>query len=141
MKLIMSKHEFLQLRKIISNIDNPSIIEEFNRIVTNQNPHIEAATTSETISLNVSDELSKKIGDVLITHSKSLGKNLNISLANLPKIITGFKKLFGEKGDEPMLLSFLNAILNRTQKEKLTEIEIIENKELTKELIEDKSVE
>ena len=50
-----------------------------------------------------------------------------------------FKKLFGEKGDEPMLLSFLNAILNRTQKEELTEIEIIENKELTKELIEDKT--
>ena len=49
-----------------------------------------------------------------------------------------FKKLFGEKGDEPMLLSFLNAVLNRTQKEELTEIEIIENKELTKELIEDK---
>ena len=96
MKLIMSKQEFLQLRKIISNIDNPSIIEEFNRIVTNQNPHIEAATTYETISLNVSDELSKKIGDVLITHSKSLGKNLNISLANLPKIVTGFKKLFGD---------------------------------------------
>ena len=96
MKLIMSKQEFLQLRKIISNIDNPSIIEEFNRIVTNQNPHIEAATTSEPISLHVSDELSKKIGDVLITHSKSLGKNLNISLANLPKIVTGFKKLFGD---------------------------------------------
>ena len=38
-----------------------------------------------------------------------------------------------------MLLSFLNAVLNRTQKEKLTEIEIVENKELTKELIEDKT--
>lgn len=50
-----------------------------------------------------------------------------------------FKKLFGEKGDEPVLLSFLNAVLNRTQKEELTEIEIIENKELTKELIEDKT--
>ena len=50
-----------------------------------------------------------------------------------------FKKLFGEKGDEPMLLSFLNAVLNRTQKEELTEIEIIENKELTKELIKDKT--
>ena len=50
-----------------------------------------------------------------------------------------FKKLFGEKGDEPMLLSFLNAVLNRTQKEKLTEIEIVENKELTKELLEDKT--
>ena len=96
MKLIMSKQEFLQLREIIINIDNKKVTEEFNRIVTNQNPHIEAATTSETISLNVSDELSKKIGDVLITHSKSLGKNLNISLANLPKIVTGFKKLFGD---------------------------------------------
>ena len=50
-----------------------------------------------------------------------------------------FKKLFGEKGDEPMLLSFLNAVLNRTQKEELAEIEIVENKELTKELIEDKT--
>lgn len=50
-----------------------------------------------------------------------------------------FKKLFGEKGDEPILIAFLNAILNRTQKEELTEIEIVENKELTKELIEDKT--
>ncbi len=50
-----------------------------------------------------------------------------------------FKKLFGEKGDEPMLISFLNAVLNRTQKEELTEIEIVENKELTKELLEDKT--
>lgn len=50
-----------------------------------------------------------------------------------------FKKLFGEKDDEPILLAFLNAVLNRTQKEKLTEIEIIDNKELTKELIQDKT--
>ena len=50
-----------------------------------------------------------------------------------------FKRLFGEKDDEPVLIAFLNAVLNRTQKEKLTEIEIIENKELTKELIEDKT--
>ena len=50
-----------------------------------------------------------------------------------------FKKLIGEKDDEPVLIAFLNAVLNRTQKEKLTEIEIIENKELTKELIEDKT--
>lgn len=50
-----------------------------------------------------------------------------------------FKKLFGEKDDEFVLIAFLNAILNRTQTEKLTEIEIIENKELTKELIEDKT--
>lgn len=50
-----------------------------------------------------------------------------------------FKKLFGEKDDEPVLIAFLNAVLNKTQKEKLTEIEIIENKDLTKELIEDKT--
>ncbi|MGL4798931.1 MAG: Rpn family recombination-promoting nuclease/putative transposase [Cellulosilyticaceae bacterium] len=50
-----------------------------------------------------------------------------------------FKKLFGEKDDEPVLIAFLNAVLNRTQKEKLTQIEIIENKELTKQLIEDKT--
>ena len=31
-----------------------------------------------------------------------------------------FKKLFGEKDDEPVLIAFLNAVLNRTQKEKLT---------------------
>lgn len=50
-----------------------------------------------------------------------------------------FKKLFGEKEDEPILLAFLNAVLTRTQKEKLVEVEIIENKELTKELMEDKT--
>lgn len=50
-----------------------------------------------------------------------------------------FKKLFGEKEDEFVLLSFLNAVLCRTQTDKLTEIEIIENKELTKEMLEDKT--
>lgn len=50
-----------------------------------------------------------------------------------------FKKIFGEKDAEPILIAFLNAVLNRTQKEKLTEVEIIENKELTKESIEDKT--
>ena len=48
MKLIISKQEFSQLRKIIINIDNAKVTDEFNRIVTNQNPHIDAATTSET---------------------------------------------------------------------------------------------
>ena len=96
MKLIMSKQEFLQLREIIINIDNKKVTEEFNRIVTNQNPHIEAATNSETLSLNVSDELSKEIDDILIKHSKTLGRNLNISLSNLPKIISNAKKLFSD---------------------------------------------
>ncbi len=49
-----------------------------------------------------------------------------------------FKKLFGEKGDEPMLLSFLNAVLQKTHREKITSITIKENTELTKELINDK---
>ena len=50
-----------------------------------------------------------------------------------------FKKLFGEKDDEIILLSFLNAILSKTYTEPLTEIIIIENKELTKEMLEDKT--
>ena len=49
-----------------------------------------------------------------------------------------FKKLFGEKGDEPMLLSFLNAVLQKTHREEITSITIKENTELTKELINDK---
>lgn len=50
-----------------------------------------------------------------------------------------FKKLFGEKGDEPMLISFLNAVLQKTHKEKITTITIQDNKELTQELINDKT--
>lgn len=96
MKLIISKREYLQLREIIINIDNKKVTDEFNRIVTDQNPHINAATTSETLTLNISDELSKEIGNILIKHSKTLGKNLNISLSNLPKIISSAKKLFSD---------------------------------------------
>lgn len=96
MKLIISKQEYLQLREIIINIDNKKVTDEFNCIVTDQNPHINAATTSETLTLNISDELSKEIGDILIKHSKTLGKNLNISLSNLPKIISSAKKLFSD---------------------------------------------
>ena len=96
MKLIISKQEYLKLREIIINIDNKKVTDEFNRIVTDQNPHINAATTSETLTLNISDELSKEIGDILIKHSKTLGKNLNISLSNLPKIISSAKKLFSD---------------------------------------------
>ena len=96
MKLIISKQEYLQLREIIINIDNKKVTDEFNRIVTDQNPHINAATTSETLTLNISDELSKEIVDILIKHSNTLGKNLNISLSNLPKIISSAKKLFSD---------------------------------------------
>ena len=50
-----------------------------------------------------------------------------------------FKKVFGEKGNEDILISFINAVLKRTKKEPIVEIEIIENKQLTKELILDKT--
>ena len=96
MKLIISKQEFTQLREIIINIDNMKVTDEFNRIVTDQNPHINATTTSETLTMNISDELSKEIGDILIKHSKTLGKNLNISLSNLSKIISSAKKLLSD---------------------------------------------
>lgn len=98
MKVIMTKAEFLQLREIIVNIDNDKVIKEFNRICTNNNPYIDAATTSETFTLTVSEELSTELGKVFITHSKGLGKNLNVSLTSLPKIVNQVKKLFSELG-------------------------------------------
>lgn len=50
-----------------------------------------------------------------------------------------FKKVFGEKGNEDILISFINAVLKRTHKEPIVELEIIDNKELTKEVIQDKT--
>ena len=50
-----------------------------------------------------------------------------------------FKKVFGEKGNEDILISFINAVLKRTKKEPIVEVEIIDNKPLTKELILDKT--
>lgn len=50
-----------------------------------------------------------------------------------------FKKVFGEKGNEDILISFINAVLKRTKKEPIVEVEIIDNKQLTKELILDKT--
>lgn len=50
-----------------------------------------------------------------------------------------FKKLFGEKGNEDILIAFINAVLKRTNKEPIVEIEIIDNKELSKELIQNKT--
>lgn len=98
MKLILTKQEFLQLRDIVVNIENPKVSDEFNRIITNQNPHINSATTTETLTLTVSAELSTEIGKVLITHSKGLGKNLNMNLTSLPKIISQAKKLIADLG-------------------------------------------
>ena len=48
-----------------------------------------------------------------------------------------FKKIFGEKGNEDILISFINAVLKRTNKAPI--IEIIDNKQLTKEVINDKT--
>ncbi len=39
-----------------------------------------------------------------------------------------FKKVFGEKGNEDILISFINAVLKRTKKEPIVEVEIIDNK-------------
>jgi predicted transposase/invertase (TIGR01784 family) len=45
----------------------------------------------------------------------------------------------GEKGDEEQLLSFLNAVLRREGNNKLVSVEIIENRNLTAEIIGDKT--
>lgn len=50
-----------------------------------------------------------------------------------------FKKVFGEKGNEDILIAFINAVLKRTKKEPIVEVEIVDNKQLTKELILDKT--
>jgi len=49
-----------------------------------------------------------------------------------------FKKLLGEKGSEEELLSFLNAVLKQEDEDRLVSVEIIENKELTRQLVMDK---
>ena len=48
-----------------------------------------------------------------------------------------FKKLFGETGDENILISFLNAVLKKTHKP-ISEIIINDDTELTAELLDDK---
>ncbi len=48
-----------------------------------------------------------------------------------------FKKLFGEVGDEPVLIAFLNAVLKKTHKP-IEEIIISDDTELTPELLNDK---
>ena len=50
-----------------------------------------------------------------------------------------FKKIFGEKGSDDILIVFINAVLKRTKKDQIVEVEIIDNKQLTKELILDKT--
>jgi predicted transposase/invertase (TIGR01784 family) len=50
-----------------------------------------------------------------------------------------FQKAFGEKGDEPQLLAFLNATLERTGKGNLESVEILENKDLPADIVGGKS--
>jgi len=51
-----------------------------------------------------------------------------------------FYKVMGEKGDEVQLLGFINAVLGKTENDKFTSVEILENKTFTPENIGDKSV-
>lgn len=99
MKVIMTKKEFLQLRDIIINLDNPEVTEEFNKICTNKNSQIDAATTAETFTLSVSEELSTEVGKVLKSYAKNLGKSLSLSLSNLPKIVKQLKSLVTDLGN------------------------------------------
>jgi predicted transposase/invertase (TIGR01784 family) len=50
-----------------------------------------------------------------------------------------FQKLMGEKGDEEQLLGFLNAVLARTNRDKLASVEILEDKTFSPDIIGDKT--
>jgi predicted transposase/invertase (TIGR01784 family) len=50
-----------------------------------------------------------------------------------------FKKLFGENEVKDNLIAFLNAVLDRKDVNRLVTLEIIDNKELAKEMIDDKT--
>ncbi|WP_461207916.1 Rpn family recombination-promoting nuclease/putative transposase, partial [Clostridium sp. DL1XJH146] len=50
-----------------------------------------------------------------------------------------FKKLFGENEVKDNLIAFLNAVLDRKDRDRLVTLEIIDNNELTRELIDDKT--
>jgi predicted transposase/invertase (TIGR01784 family) len=50
-----------------------------------------------------------------------------------------FKKLFGENEVKDNLVAFLNAVLDKKDRDRLVTLEIVDNKELTRELINDKT--
>jgi len=50
-----------------------------------------------------------------------------------------FYKIFGEKGDEVQLLSFINAVLGKTDESMFTSVEILENKSFMAEIMGGKS--
>lgn len=50
-----------------------------------------------------------------------------------------FKRIMGEEESKDNLIAFLNAVLDADDRKKLVDLEIVDNKELTKEMISDKS--
>ena len=70
---------------------------------------------------------------------------MNISNNNKPSVRLNplndylFLKVMGEKGDEVQLLGFLNAVLKRTEQNRLVSVEIMDNKTFSAETIGDKS--
>jgi len=50
-----------------------------------------------------------------------------------------FYKIFGEKGNEVQLLSFINAVLGKTEETKFTSVEILENKNFMADIMGGKS--
>ena len=50
-----------------------------------------------------------------------------------------FYKVMGEKGDEPQLTSFLNAVLSRSGRKPILSLEILEKKTFVRDLIQGKS--
>ncbi|MCT4563162.1 MAG: Rpn family recombination-promoting nuclease/putative transposase [Maledivibacter sp.] len=50
-----------------------------------------------------------------------------------------FKKLFGENEVKDNLIAFLNAVLDKKDRERIVTLEIIDNKELTRDMINDKT--
>lgn len=50
-----------------------------------------------------------------------------------------FKRIMGKEESKDNLIAFLNAVLDADDRKKLVSLEIVDNKELTKEMISDKS--
>ncbi|MFC5406139.1 PD-(D/E)XK nuclease family transposase [Cohnella soli] len=57
-----------------------------------------------------------------------------------PKNYFLFGRLFGEEAGKPLLISLLNAVLRRGGKQAITDVTIVDDTRLGRELIEDKEV-
>ncbi|MFC5404055.1 PD-(D/E)XK nuclease family transposase [Cohnella soli] len=51
-----------------------------------------------------------------------------------------FKRLFGEDEGKPLLIGLLNAVLRRGKKQSITDVTIVDNTHLGRELVDDKEV-